>query len=230
MGKNSLSVYVVKSIYDKKIENDLPLRPYEKEIQVGATLTEKRICHLRDDDGDNISERNRQYCELTALYWLWKHAADDYIGISHYRRRFDISDEVFGGFGELKADIVVTVPVINTSGLGCQYCITHSKTDWEILRDEVHISSPEYDESFEFVEKQIYFHAYNMFIMRRDILRDFCSWMFPIVFACEKRIGTKEDTYQNRYPGFLSERLLNVFLYEHRNKYNIYVANKRYLS
>ncbi len=230
MGKKSISIYVVKSLYDKKIENDLPLRSYEKEIQVGAALTKKRICDLWDDDGENISERNRQYCELTALYWLWKHADEDYIGISHYRRRFDISDEVISGLEELNADIVVTVPVINTSGIGYQYCKTHSKTDWEILRDEVHISSPEYDESFEFVEKKIYFHAYNMFIMRRDILRDFCSWMFPIVFACEKRIGTKEDTYQNRYPGFLSERLLNVFLYEHRNKYNIYVANKRYLS
>lgn len=230
MGKNRLTVYVVKSIYDKVIKNNLPLRAYEKEIQVGAALTEKRICDLRDDTGDNISERNRQYCELTALYWLWKHSNDDYIGLSHYRRRFDISDEVMDGLAELKADVIVTVPVINTSGIGNQYCDTHSRKDWEILRDEVRRLSPKYDKSFVFVEKQIYFHAYNMFIMRRDILRDFCSWMFPVVFACEKRIGIKEDTYQNRYPGFLSERLLNVFLYEHRNEYNIFIANKKYLS
>ncbi len=229
MGKN-LEVYVVKSIYDKRIKNGLPLRSYEKDIQVGAILTEKKLCELRDDDGNNISERNRQYCELTALYWLWKNACEDYIGISHYRRRFDISDELMNCVEELNVDIIVTVPVINTLGLGYQYCITHSKNDWEILREEVHRLSPEYDDSFSFVEKQIYFHAYNMFIMRRDILNDFCSWLFPILFACEKRIGIKEDIYQNRYPGFLAERLLNVFLYEHRNQYNIYVAKKKYLN
>ena len=230
MGKNGTTVYVAKSIYDKKITDDLPLRSYEKDIQVGAALTETKICALRDDAGENISDKNRQYCELTALYWLWKHSDDDFVGISHYRRRFDISDEVMDGLEKSNVDIVVTVPVMNTSGVGSQYCVTHSKTDWEILRDEVHKLSPEYDESFAFVEKQIYFHAYNMFIMRRDILKEFCSWMFPILFACENRIGEKSDTYQNRYPGFLSERLLNVFLYKHKDRFNIFIANKRYLS
>ena len=230
MGKKSLKIYVVKSIYDKKIEKEIPLRTYEKEIQVGASLTEKKVCELQDNEGENISDRNRQYCELTALYWLWKNADDDYIGISHYRRRFDIPDGVIDSLDDLNVDIVVTVPVINTAGIGYQYCITHGKTDWEILRDEVHRLSPAYDDSFGFVEKQIYFHAYNMFIMRQDILMEFCSFVFPVIFSCEKRIGKKEDTYQNRYPGFLAERLLNVFLYEHRGEYNIYVANKRYLS
>ena len=230
MGKNKLTVYVVKSIYDKKIENNLPLRPYEKEIQVGATLTEKRICDLRDDEGENISDKNRQYCELTALYWLWKHTDDDYIGLSHYRRRFDFSEEVIDNIVELKADIVVTIPVINTLGIGYQYCKTHSEEDWKILRDEIHSLTPDYDESFEFVEKQHYFHAYNMFIMRKSILGEFCDWLFPILFACEKRIGAKEDSYQNRYPGFISERMLNVFLYKHKDEYSIYVANKMYLN
>ncbi|WP_051200194.1 DUF4422 domain-containing protein [Butyrivibrio sp. FCS006] len=226
----SVTVYVVKSIFDKVLGDSLPIRSYEQEIHVGAALTDKRICDLTDFSGENISEKNQQYCELTALYWIWKHCDSDYIGISHYRRRFDISEDVVRRLHELNTDVIVTVPVINTAGIGNQYGITHSAKDWEILRDEIHQSCPEYDDSFSTVEKQIYFHAYNMFIMRKDILRSFCDWMFPILFACNKRIGVKEDAYQNRYPGFLSERLLNVFLYKNREIFNIFVANKRYLS
>ncbi len=228
--KSKVAVYIVKSIYDKQIAGELPLKSYEKAIQVGSSLTENKICDIQDDKGDNISDRNRQYCELTALYWLWKNVSDEYIGICHYRRRFDVQEKLMKKIARIGADVIVTVPVINTAGVGYQYCKIHSENDWNILRDEVHKHSPEYDDSFAKVEQQIYFHPYNMFVMRKDILNEFCEWMFPILFSCEGRIGTKEDRYQNRYPGFLSERLLNVFLYKNKDKYNIYVANKKYLG
>lgn len=55
-------------------------------IQVGSALSKNRYEMLHDDEGNNISRKNRSYCELTALYWAWKNLDADYYGLFHYRR------------------------------------------------------------------------------------------------------------------------------------------------
>ena len=56
-------------------------------MQVGKAGKED-FGYLGDDTGDNISEKNSAYCELTGMYWLWKNIDCDVIGICHYRRYF----------------------------------------------------------------------------------------------------------------------------------------------
>lgn len=55
-------------------------------IQVGAKLAARRLPIQQDDDGENISDKNPTYCELTAQYWAWKNLEADYCGLCHYRR------------------------------------------------------------------------------------------------------------------------------------------------
>jgi len=56
-------------------------------VQVGAAIAAKRLEGMRhDDEGENISEKNAAYCELTAQYWAWKNLQADYYGLCHYRR------------------------------------------------------------------------------------------------------------------------------------------------
>lgn len=54
-------------------------------IQVNAQKN-KDLGYLKDNEGDNISFKNNNYCELTAMYWAWKNLSCDIIGINHYRR------------------------------------------------------------------------------------------------------------------------------------------------
>lgn len=61
-------------------------------IQVGAALSAERFADmLQDDQGENISQKNKMYCELTAQYWAWKNQSSDYVGFFHYRRYFNFS-------------------------------------------------------------------------------------------------------------------------------------------
>lgn len=88
----SISIYI--SYHDEHpIINSSILKP----IQTGCKLANRRFKRMLGDDyGDNISEKNAKYCELTAQYCIWKNymhfGNPDYVGFMHYRRHFIFDD------------------------------------------------------------------------------------------------------------------------------------------
>ncbi len=80
-----------------------------KPIQVGTINAQKRFDGmLSDAEGENISELNPMYCELTAQYWAWKNIDVDYYGFCHYRRYFNLSDASYieNAYGEIIDDFI----------------------------------------------------------------------------------------------------------------------------
>ncbi|GHV31883.1 exopolysaccharide biosynthesis protein [Synergistales bacterium] len=213
-------------------------------VHGGRALSQADLGIQGDDTGDNISRKNPNYCELTVLYWAWKNLRNvDYIGLNHYRRYFlykdipvrnmitrtpdeyiyKMSDTSFEPEKHMNGyDIIMPKPWSLSYSPAVQYCLVHSRTDYAALRTIVKQSSPDYYDAFiNTMEGQNKISYGNMFITRREIFDDYCSWIFPLLSNLEIKIADRVkgyDTYQARIYGFLSERLMNVYVLKNKLK------------
>lgn len=225
-------IYMAESVYDKPLQTKYILPDYERAIQVGAALTSESLSPemLTDCDGENISEKNLQYCELTALYWIWKNATEDIVGLSHYRRHFILPDRWQDIMVSNDIDVILPVPTYVYPNIGENYKKRHDPVDWEYLMEYLKEKLPDdYRIARQVFSGRLYLPC-NMFIMHREILDHLCRWMFPILDAVVANSGEKEDTYQNRYPGFISERLITLYFCRNKSKYRIAYADKNFIS
>ena len=77
--------------------------------------------------------------------------------------------------------------------------------------------SPEYMDAFQTFFASNRVSQYNMLFCRQALYDDYCAWLFPILFRLEDQVDlTNANIYQKRLYGFLSERLLNVWILHNR--------------
>lgn len=224
-------VYQAKSVHDKDLNEKPSLSKFILPIQVGAALTEKKIASLRDEVGENISDRNRRYSEMTAFYWMWKNdKVADYLGICHYRRIWCDLDQIVEKLKRSNVDVVLPLPTLCEKSIYDDYMIKHIPTVYKPMMEVLKEKSPEYYEASQAIFKERIFYASNMCILKREVLNDLCDWMFPIVMEVERRVGDIEDTYYNRYAGFCTERLITLYFLYNCNDWGIAHAEKIFLS
>ena len=90
---------------------------------------------------------------------------------------------------------------------------------------------PEYLKAARELSKGRFYYAYNMFLMRREILEKYCQWLFPLLFYCEERCsGRERDSYQGRYIGFLAEHLMSIYFLYHEKEYKVVHARKHFVE
>lgn len=179
--------------------------------------------YTKDNTGENISDLNASFCELTGLYWAWKNLKEDYIGLAHYRRHFSMKKK--DGFenvltmAELKpylGKIRVFVPdkrKYYIESLYSHYKHTHYVEQLDETRKIIQKKYPEYVASYDKVIKHTYGYMFNMMILDRELLDDYCTWLFDILFELSKRLDMPElSSFQGRFYGRVSEIIFNVWL------------------
>ncbi len=234
INKISASVYTVKSPFDRPLQQEYSIASYEKEIYVGAVFAENSLPllpknALRDNEGENISEKNKQFCELTALYWIWKHAREDILGLVHYRRHFLFPKNWKECMLNNQVDVILPVPLYVAPTVEENFKSRHDPSDWEFMMQYLKDNFPEnYQAACRFFKGNLYSPC-NMFVMKRDVLDALCSWLFPILFKVAEHGGEKDNSYLNRYPGFISERLISLYFEINREKFKLVYADKNFL-
>lgn len=225
-------IYVARSVHDKPLKEIYMLQDYEREIQVGAELTEIRLEDniLLDNIGENISIYNKQFCELTALYWIWKNATEDIIGLVHYRRHFTLPKDWKERMIQNQIDVILPLPLCVVPNLEEDFRNRHDGSDLDYLFTYLKKTNLVDYEGIKFFFQQGLYSPCNMLIVRKEVLNELCEWLFPILFAVVAHGGEKEDVYLNRYPGFISERLISYYFEKNRDYYKIVYADKNFLQ
>ncbi len=217
MGERKIDMSVtIFTMTHKKFKN--PEDPVYMPLHVGRARGTD-YGYAGDDTGDNISEKNCYYGELTGVYWVWKNIrTSDYVGICHYRRYFCTEEgRIFNEKDYLSIlkdyDIITSKKLkLNFSyfdGYASDYNIFDLVTTGEVIRQMY----PEYYDVFEHLVHGNGTYFGNMMVTSKALYDEYASWLFSIFAEVEKRIDPSGyDDYHKRVYGFISEFLLYVWV------------------
>ena len=227
--KSFLRSLVALSEVDKTLRSSAAYRVWMEPIQVGATLGKRIIANLRDDMGENISYKNRNYSELTALYWLWKNrlrreGGDHiYYGLMQYRRRLMISQDDLYRLEANEVDVVLPYPMIYEPDITAHPKRYLREADWQALLTALREIQPAYADAFPQILDQPYFYNYNIILGRKPVLEAYCNWLFPVLERVEELSEPKGKDRADRYIGYMGEMLET--LYFMHNKKDLHIVH-----
>ena len=203
-------------------------------IQSGSAIHED-LGIQRDDEGDNISDKNLLYNELCPMYCAWKNLDSDYIGMVHYRRHFSKNSKNLRSYEDIltyeeankltdKYDIILPHKkkyLFSTVKKHYQHCKAGYEeihtNDLKVLRNVICNLRPEYVTAFDKVMNGNSAHMLHICLMRRDRYDEYCNFVFPVMKECELLLRDRPDAL--RFIGALSEFLMDVWLETNNYKY-----------
>ena len=193
---------------------------------------------LHDNVGDNISAKNKSYCELTGQYWVWKHEQADYYGFFQYRRYFsfikeelpyrildypdDATLENIGYDAEYMQSFIqqydIIVPMAEdmheTPWQNYARAPHHYIEDLELAVRIVKELYPHYTQAVDTYMSGTHMYLKNMYIMKHDYFHMYCTWPFRILGEFDKRNDWSKyhgNAAALRVNGYLAERLFGIW-------------------
>ena len=235
--KANMHVYMAKFHKDKPLSVNYDLPEWITLIQVGAVLSSEKAADILDCDGENISAKNGNYSELTALYWIWKNRLPypsanpeyEYYGLAHYRRLLELTEDDILRLVDNEVDVVLPYPMPYEPDIEEHHKRYLKEDDWVAVQQAVREVRPEYEEVLVKILKQKYFYNYNIILARKEVLAEYCEWLFPILERVEELSFPRGEERADRYIGYLGETLETLYFISQKGRLNIVHAGCRFL-
>lgn len=225
---HKIQVYMAKFHKDKPLLKEITPPDWVTPIQAGASLTTERVAAALDCEGENISCKNANYCELTVLYWMWKNCLSGstshqkkYYGLFHYRRWLDIRDQDLQRIYNKNVDVVLPYPTVHEPDIREHYARYISDSDWHAVLQALKELAPAYYNAYDRIFSQEYLYNYNILIAKTEVLEKYCEWLFPILERVEMLSVPKGNERADRYIGYIGENLLTLYFLFHKKDLNI---------
>ena len=226
-----IRIYMAKSHKDRPLKNAPLLPDYTYPLQVGASCTDIRIADLTDNKGENISEKNGNYSELSGLYWVWRNKLSvrgcaegedgQYYGLGQYRRMLEFSEDDLLRLRDNEVDAVLPYPMPYEPNIHAHHERYLREKDWKALLTALRELEPEYADAFHSVLEQQYLYNYNVILARKPVLREYCDWLFPILERTEELSVPKGCERADRYIGYMGETLETLYFIKNADRFNL---------
>jgi hypothetical protein len=217
----------------------MPAIPGVRRILAGARPVRPGPEILSDDRGDSIAQRNPDFSEMTAIYWVWKNRTDlDAVGFCHYRRYFDFRDSTRHSsrktllrtpeevrthassfvdrsvMAQVLDDgaIVVTRTTEEGAANAEQYMTAHLPEHYLAMVNYILARHPRQAPQVVAHVRDSGFYGNNMFLMRWADFDRLCAFWFDCLLSLDREIGSKPIGYQRRVLAFLSERIFDIYV------------------
>lgn len=230
--KAELEIYMTKFWKDKELISKMLLPQYFVPVQAGAANTDVRVCDILDNEGDNISARNGDYSELTVLYWAWKHMmrGKKYYGLAHYRRYLMLDEKDLYRLENNDIDVVLPYLMIYEPDIQVHHKRYLSEEEWMALLQALEELYPNYAEAYKDILKKPYFYNYNIILAKRNVMDDYCNWLFSILFRVEKIVNSNGNRKPNRYIGYIGENLTTLYFIYNQKRLKIAHTGCKFLK
>lgn len=178
--------------------------------------------------GDNINHLNAFYSEIVTLYWVWKNEVkSEIVGFSHYRRQFRKLLDIQEG----DCQVLSLNP---TNSVFIHYKLAHNYQDLYAVIDIVNDLYGIGNKYTKYLLDGKAFVPFCCFVMHWNYFMKLCNFLFEILFEFDQRNSLGFDSekyrkkaerdfrygnvdYQQRYMGFLAERLISCYLLNEMN-------------
>ena len=223
--KAVLSVYAAQFYKDKVLKHPPKFPDYVSSLLLGCEGNQYGELEERTDFCDNwgvhISNRNPDYCEMTAFYWVWKNRlsalrTSDYVGICHYRRVLEITEADRYKLLANHVDVVLPFPMLHRPNIREHHSRYMSEEEWQIMLWALQELYPDYATAYENIFSESYLYNYNLLLARKEIFTEYCAWVFPLLFRTEELCISHGVKRTGRYLAYMSESLLSLYFLYHK--------------